>query len=85
MFIDCAWDMCGVLSALNSIIHFWSSSKAVLKTSFSFWLKKSRWDTEPWFVVMLDQTSSLSLSYFANNCLRCLFLTLNEPESVLCV
>ena len=32
-----------------------------------------------------DQVSSLSLLCFANNFLRYLFLTLKDPESVLCV
>ena len=83
--IDWAWDIKGVLSPLNSIIHFWSNSNAVLKTSFSKSVKKSKWETEPWFVVMPDQTSSLFFPCFSNNSTKYLFLTLKDPERVLCV
>ena len=36
-------------------------------------------------MVILDHTSSLSLLCLANSSLRYLFLTLNDPERVLCV
>ncbi len=84
-FIDCAWDIWGVLSAPNSMIHFWSTSNAVLNTSFSCWVKKSKCKTEPWFVVILDQISSLFLLYFSKIFSKCLFLTLKEPDNVLWV
>ena len=83
--IDWAWDILSVLSAPNSTIHFWSISNAVLNTFFSFWVKKSKCETEPWFVVIPDHVSSSFLLYFSNICWRYLFLTLNDPESVLWV
>ena len=85
IFTDCACDIWGVLSAPSSTIHLWSISKAVLKVSFSFAVKKFKCETDPWLVVMVDQTSSVSLLYFWSIFFRYLFLTLNEPESVLCV
>ena len=85
MLIDWAWDICGVLSAPKSTIHLWSSSNAVLKTSFSFWERKSKWETEPWLVVILDHVSSSFLPYFSRTSVRYLFLTLKDPESVLWV
>ena len=77
--------MLGVLSAPNSTIHLWSISKAVLNTSFSSLVKKSRWETEPWFVVIPDQTSSVFLECFSKILAKYLFLTLYEPDSVLWV
>ena len=56
-----------------------------MKTSFSCWVKKSKWDTDPWLVVILDHVSSSFLLCFSNIFSRYLFLTLKDPESVLCV
>ena len=84
-YIDWAWEICGVLSAPSSTTHLWSISKAVLKVSFSSLVKKSKWETEPWFVVISDQTSSVFFPCFSNNSTKYLFLTLKDPERVLCV
>ena len=82
---DWACEINGVLSPLNSIIQFWLSSKAVLKTSFSKSVKKSRCDTEPWFVVIVDQVSSSFFPWLSNISSKYLFLTLKDPDSVLWV
>ena len=50
---------------------------------YLFHLQFLKCDTDPWFVVMLDQTSSVFYYIFEVSFLRYLFLTLNEPESVL--
>ena len=56
-----------------------------LNVSLSFAVKKFKCDTDPWLVVIVDQTSSVSLLYFWSIFFKYLFLTLKEPESVLCV
>ena len=55
-----AWQMKGVRSAACSITQRWSSSNAVLKTSRSCWLRKSRCCTEPLLTVTDVQVSSSS-------------------------
>ena len=82
---DWAWEINGVLSALSSIIQFWLSSNAVLNTSFSKSVKKSRWLTDPWFVVIVDQVSSSFLPWPSKISSKYLFLTLKDPDKVLCV
>ena len=84
-FTDCAWEIYCVLSPLSSTIHFWFNSKAVLKTPFSKSVKKSKWDTDPWFVVIVDQVSSLFLPWLSKISSKYLFLTLKDPDKVLCV
>ena len=85
ILIDWACEIWGVLSAPSSTIHLWSISKAVLKVSFSSAVKKSKCDTDPWFVVILDQTSSVSFLYLLRIFFKYLFLTLKDPDKVLCV
>ena len=82
---DWACEINGVRSPLNSIIHFWFSSKAVLKTSFSKSVKKSKCETDPWLVVIVDQVSSSFLPWPSKISSRYLFLTLNDPDKVLWV
>ena len=82
---DCACEINGVLSPLNSIIQFWLSANAVLNTSFSKSVKKSKWLTDPWLVVIVDHVSSSFFPWLSNISSKYLFLTLKEPDKVLCV
>ena len=82
---DCDWHTKGARSAANSMIQRWSSSKAVLNTSFSSRLRKSRCRTEPSLIVIDDQVSSSSRPFSASSAAKCLLRTLNEPDSVLWV
>ena len=84
-FIDCAWEIWGVRSAPSSIIQRWSISKAVLKVSFSSAVKKPRCETDPWFVVIVDHVSSSFLPWPSKISSKYLFLTLKDPDKVLCV
>ena len=62
-----AWQMNGARSAACSIIQRWSSSNAVLYTTFSCSVRKSRCCTEPSCVVMLLQVSSSLRPYFSSS------------------
>src|SRR3546814_4418120 len=75
----------GARSAARSITQRWSISKAVLKTSFSSAVRKSRCWTEPSVVVIEDQTSSLSRPFSASRRFSAFERTLYEPDRVLWV
>ena len=63
----------------------WSISKAVLNTSFSSWVRKSRCWTEPSLAVIDDHVSSVFLPFSASRLCSALERTLNEPDRVLWV
>src|SRR3546814_3314987 len=77
--------MNGARSPACSMSQRWSSSKAVLKTSFSSSLRKSRCCTEPWLTVIEVHTSSLLRPFSSSSAARCLLRTLKEPDRVLWV